>query len=292
MRVIATCTTLPTRYDTLFRTLCCLKNQDYVLDAIYLTLPYKSKRLNKIYPELPNKIKNLCTIIRCDDYGPITKLYGALISETDPETIIISVDDDCIYPPNLVSKLLYHHQTYPNSAICGTGALLGNGILFASIYTNVTNLKKYNSLIGFDVPDIGRNVDLIHGFVGVLYKRSFFPIKSKLYEDLFRYPMTNNAMFHNDDVTISGYLSMNGIKMRIFGDIPSVTSDVKNADALSYNIPLMVYRFDQSIKNAQAYGMFLTYEKTNYYESPVTKLFIMILFVVMGIMIVRYLQKN
>src|SRR5208283_4172050 len=115
MRVVATCTTLPDRYDMLYRTLCCLQNQDYALDAIYLSLPYEAKRLNKSYPELPNKIKDLCKVIRCDDYGPISKLYGALITETDPDTIIISVDDDCIYPLNLVSQLLHHHIAYPNS---------------------------------------------------------------------------------------------------------------------------------------------------------------------------------
>src|SRR5665647_1084483 len=127
-RVVATLTTLPDRYDTTVRTLNNLMNQTHKLDNIYLTLPYKAKRLNKLYPEPTQEMKQLATIIRVpEDYGPLCKLYGALVSENDTNTIIISVDDDCIYPDNLVSSLISHSKNHPNAAICGTGALLGNG---------------------------------------------------------------------------------------------------------------------------------------------------------------------
>src|SRR5438045_920235 len=102
VRVVASCTTLPDRYDNLKIMLKSLKKQTHPLDEIYLTIPKRAHRLNKLYPSLPTEIKQICTPVYIDvDYGPITKIYGALAHETDSDTIIITVDDDNIYPPDL-----------------------------------------------------------------------------------------------------------------------------------------------------------------------------------------------
>src|SRR5258708_7949627 len=110
-RVVATLTTLPDRYDLLRNT---LKSIVFQVDVVYLTLPLRAKRLNQEYPPLPDDITTMCRVIRTEfDYGPIMKLYGALLHERDPTTLIISVDDDIIYPPNLVASFLRRHQEHP-----------------------------------------------------------------------------------------------------------------------------------------------------------------------------------
>jgi len=38
--------------------------------------------------------------------GPATKLIPALRAESDPETILITIDDDVFYPPSLVQELV------------------------------------------------------------------------------------------------------------------------------------------------------------------------------------------
>lgn len=293
MRIVATCTTLPDRYDTLIKTLHCLKNQDIKLDKIYVTIPYKAARLNKVYPPIPQEMKELATIIRIKtDYGPLCKLYGALHHEHHPNTIIISVDDDCFYPTNLVSSLINHHKNHPNVAICGTGALLNNGTLFASFYSNVCTLENYNQLYGFNVPNEGRYIDLIHGFAGVLYKRSFFPKKRELYKDLYVYPTLNNSVFCHDDVIISGYLKKNGIKMIVFKNIPKVIMGEKGEDALSYHFTEMVSKFNISINILKNHGMFLTYEYTSLNESPAYRVMVIILMVIFVLLFIYVLYKQ
>lgn len=285
LRVVATCTTLPDRYISLIRTLHCLKKQDVQLDAIYITIPYVAKRLNKKYPDIPDEINNMATVIRIkEDYGPLCKLYGALINEKNPNTIIISVDDDCIYPPNLVSVLLDYHREYPEVSICGTGALLKNGLLFSSINTNVNHLSR--NISGFNVPNNGRFIDLIHGFVGVLYKRSFFPHKKQLYNELYKYPLLDYSIFCHDDVIISGYLKKNHIKMMTFNNIPSIIADVKNADALSYNFFDMLSKFNQSIILLKEHGMFLTYENTSITESPTYRVILLVILIIFIILFI------
>lgn len=291
IRVVATCTTLPDRYSTLLRTLHCLKNQDIKLDAIYVTIPYIAKRLNKKYPPITTEISELATIIRVDeDYGPLCKLYGALTNEKDPNTIIISVDDDCIYPPNLVSVLLDYHKKEPHVAICGTGALLKNGTWFSSININVDCYNK--NMCGFNVPNKGRYIDLIHGFVGVLYKRSFFPHKKRLYDELYKYPLMDYSIFCHDDVIISGYLKKNKIKMMTFNKIPSIIADVKNEDALSYNFFEMLYKFNKSIMLLKEHGMFLTYENTCISESPTYRVILIITIIFFILLFIYVLYKK
>ena len=55
------------------------------------------------------------------DYGPLSKLMGPLLVERDPSTIIITVDDDKLYAPNLVSKLVWNSFHNPGAAFgpCG-----------------------------------------------------------------------------------------------------------------------------------------------------------------------------
>lgn len=293
MRIVATCTTLPDRYDTLIKTLHCLHKQDIKLDKIYVTIPYKAARLNKVYPPIPQEMKDLATIVRIKtDYGPLCKMYGALHYESHPNTIIISVDDDCNYPENLISTLVNYHKHNPNVAICGTGALLNNGTLFASFYSNVTSLDNKNNLYGFNIPNEGRYIDVIHGFAGVLYKRSFFPQKSNLYKQLFMYPMLNASIFCHDDVIISGYLKKNGIKMIIYKDIPRITLEETNEDALSYHFKDMVIKFNTSIDTLKQHGMFLNYEDTLLSESPAYRVLIIILIAIFILIFIYFLYKN
>lgn len=180
MRVVATCTTLPDRYNKLYRTLQTLHNQTFKLDEIYLTLPYRAKRLNQTYSDLPDKIKKLCQVVRVEeDYGPITKLYGALIKEKD--ALIISVDDDALYDPYLVEALVNKHKERPNVAITGGGWLVDN-FSFYNIHMNSNFVKHLNPLTGFPIPNEGRKIDVVTGSSGVLYQRDFFPSPKKLHQ--------------------------------------------------------------------------------------------------------------
>ncbi len=268
VRIVASYTTLPSRYNVLKESIQSMTNQTHKLDAIYLTLPYKAARLNKEYPPLPDDINQLCTVIRTDiDYGPITKVYGALISETDPNTIIISCDDDVLFAPNYIEIMINHHKSHPNSCICGTGALIGRGLFFLSIVSTVKPFDDWKGFTGFEVPIEGRKVDLIFGVAGVLYTRGMFPSNDELNQTLFQHCLNDDAVFHNDDVLISGYLSKQGIERRIFLDIPSITH-INGEDALSGDIFKMIFRLNTSIEKVKSLGYYTTMEESSLAETP------------------------
>lgn len=292
-RVVASFTTLPTRYSNLINVLKSLKTQTYQLDEIYLTLPYIAKRSNTPYPDPPEELKKLCKIVRCEtDYGPLCKLYGALTHEKNPDTMIITVDDDMIYPPDLVENLINRSKIYSNVAICGSGALLNYGIWCMSYYTNDQEGSRMNKSNGFYIPEDGRYIDLVYGFSGVLYKRSFFPFGRHLNDQLFKYPLIHHSIFCNDDVLISGYLKKNNIKMKIFKNIPLVITNTKNSDALSYDHLKMLIRLNDCINQVKKHGMFLLYEHQRFDESSTGKYIILflgiIIIVILSIIINKY----
>jgi len=290
-RVVATYTTLPSRYDVLLRSILSLKAQSRKLDCIYLTIPLKAARLNKEYPLLPTELANLCTVIRTDiDYGPLTKIYGALLSEKDPTTVIISCDDDVFFSPSHVEILLSHHLLHPTSSICGTGALLSLGLPFISIVSSVNPFKPWNGFTGFTVNNKGRKVDLVFGVAGVLYTRGMFPENSLLHDELLQYSLSDDDIFHNDDVLISGYLSKRSIDRLVFYDIPTIHHDSGN-DALSGDIFKMISRLNRAIYKVKNIGFFPTMETLNIDETPTFRVIVSILFLLVIILLSFFFYK-
>lgn len=275
IRVVASLTTMPDRYDKIIKTLECLNNQTYTFDAIYLSLPERSKRLNILYPPVPDEVSRLCTIVKCQDYGPITKILGALLEEKDPDTVIITFDDDMIYSPDLVSSLMKHHQKYPDSAIGSSGMLLKYRCPMCAITPNENNFIY--RIPKFRVPPTGRKVDSIYGYPGALYVRKFFPSNNlqELQDKFLNYALIDDNMFFNDDIVISGYLSLHNIERRIFPNIPYVSfvlsektgTRIRNDNEISYDLLNFFKRMNSAIVKSKSIGMYSVTEPMDISET-------------------------
>ena len=199
MRIVATLTTIPNRIGSIKPTLQSIVNQSVKFDAIYLNIPYISKRQDANYI-IPSDIGDYAHVIRCEDYGPITKLFGALVSEENPDTIIITFDDDVIYPESLVEKLLTKHKNNPNVAIGSAGIKIGK----FPFYISTTNNEHSKNSHWYDFNTTGEEVDIIIGTPGVLYQRGFFPPIDNI-ADILKYKDT--TLPKEDSIVISGYLA-------------------------------------------------------------------------------------
>lgn len=298
-RVVGTLTTIPGRYNKLLRTLKSLHKQDRKLDAIYLTIPKICKRLNCEYPEFPDDIKQLCTIVNCDDdYGPCTKILGALLKEQDPNTVIISFDDDIVYSPKLVYSMLKYHNKYPNSALGSTGMLVKYGFPFYSWVTNFGNTKwSWNLFTGFHIPNDGRPVDILYGYCSILYVRNFFPSKDQVYDKLLKYTLMDKDVYLNDDVLLSAYLCNNQIERRLVGNIPKPNEtlvkddqiDKLDGNEISYN-PITFYsRYRRSVAKVFEWGLLNNYENVGYDETIAGNIIIITFFVALLILSLIFL---
>lgn len=95
-RVVVSLTTLPSRIGGVVETIDSLLQQTLQPDAIYLNVPSASERFKEESYVIPPHLSKLdkVRVRRTEDYGPVTKLIPTLDEERDPNTLIITVDDD------------------------------------------------------------------------------------------------------------------------------------------------------------------------------------------------------
>tara|TARA_B100000767_G_scaffold134417_1_gene127536 strand:- start:3719 stop:4456 length:738 start_codon:yes stop_codon:yes gene_type:complete len=94
-----TLTTIPTRLNTIHKTINSIQHQTLKPNKIFLNIPYKYYRFPGVTisnEELINLESDLVEINRCDDFGPATKIMGSLNKVKDFDCAII-VDDDHVY---------------------------------------------------------------------------------------------------------------------------------------------------------------------------------------------------
>jgi len=192
-KVIVSTSTIPSRTPNLQRFLTDLESQTQHPDIVYINIPYYSKREKCPYviPTLTSKLNVI--IQRCTDHGPLTKLLPVATSnDLDPNDIIITLDDDQQYDPNLIKNMVDAMQTFPANCITFAG--------WNYLKIPIVNLMVYTYLI--------RNsyVDALEGFSGTGYRRRFFS------EDFGDYKKCKSC-FTVDDVYISMYLTRKKVRI-------------------------------------------------------------------------------
>lgn len=125
--VIVSLTSYPARINSVHTTIKSLLNQTY--DNIYIILWLSAQQLDSI-KSLPKKLldlqeKGLEIRIVSDDLRSHKKYFYAF--QRFPEHRIITVDDDVIYHPHLVSTLVEFNTKFPNCVICNRCAKIIRG---------------------------------------------------------------------------------------------------------------------------------------------------------------------
>lgn len=185
--VIVSLTSIPSRNGTLGPTLESLAKQTRPPDQIRLYLTPDCTPPSELAGlKLESRIEHV------GDRGPLTKLAAALDPSVPDEAIVITCDDDMIYDSKWLERLLEAHSRHPSDAIGFSGWNVG-GFLH----------DRYNGT--YDFPKTPGVVDVLEGFAGVLYQKSFFG------EDLWHAP---ELFYWVDDVWISSYLRAKSITRR------------------------------------------------------------------------------
>ncbi len=196
-RIVVSLTTTPYRIDKIKPTLEAIRQQSIKADKIYLNIPYRLQRTNVEYvvPSWLHEYPDI-TIVRGDDYGPITKLLPTLQQEQDPQTIIITVDDDVWYPRHVVRDLVHFLLQKKHSA--ATPVHISFDLDADYKITALTHKYKHAS-----------QTKLVVGAAGVAYRRSFFA------DDFVTIFMAIPDICRlSDDLIISMYLSSHKIQIQ------------------------------------------------------------------------------
>lgn len=201
-RVVVTLTTIPDRMSNLKYAVRSLMDQTVVADEIALNLPHKT--LKGLEYEIPDWLKEIPESVRIHrfepDMGPASKLLPTLRREWDhPETKIIVADDDYVYAPDHIERLLRESEAYPDCAITA----------FSKNFNGTrTRPPTGGQLWAFSRAQSHRVCDQVLGCFGFLVKPRFFT------EDVFDYTDAPPEAIWVDDIWFSGHLLLNDIEIR------------------------------------------------------------------------------
>jgi hypothetical protein len=199
--IVVSLTTTPDRINKIQPVLKSLYRQSIKPDRIYLNIPRDNNDDEKYIIPAWLKTDPKVIVNRTKDYGPAIKLIGTLEKEHDPDTIIITVDDNHIYPKHSIRDIVkqYLPGTYKtNYKLSSVVTTDGLNILFKPNF----ELEEKPITLG-DRPSLN-----VLGSSVVAYKRKFF--KDDIFSLMDNMP---KSCFLSDDLMISAYLLNKGISI-------------------------------------------------------------------------------
>ena len=202
--IILSLTTIPSRAPHLGQFLNSILAQSLSPVRIELNVPwhYSMRDLGQIDVDM---IPSDFDVHRCDDAGPATKILPTLKRHAATNAMIVYCDDDRIYHPDWLARLVETADRHPNCAIsdeCNSLAAIGHK--FRHPVKDWRYRLKRAASFGFYAPYIANRAtdwDVAEGFGGVLVKPSFFSAS------VFDVPRDVWAV---DDIWLSANLLANG----------------------------------------------------------------------------------
>ena len=163
-----------------------------------------------------------------DDWGPGTKLVGALLLETHPDTVVITLDDDVVYNSDTVQWLATHMQENIALAFgCETWITDGSDTFLSGTGLNFDPLLFMKVMVG---PRVCHG--WLMGWSGIAYHVSSFG------PNIWTFAQSlSPECFNNDDIWLSAYLKLQGITKVL---APIVLHHINHARNLELSLSTMV----------------------------------------------------
>ncbi len=225
-RVIVSLSTVPDRINNLRPTIRSLLNQTRPPDEIVLAIPEFSIREKRPYV-VPKYLLRLprVRILHCvKDWGPATKFIPAVREELAAarySSLIMVVDDDRIYPRDVLETYLHYNKQLPDAALCFRGAAMPRSLDWRDAkMIRASELRQ------------PQPAAVITGCGSYLIQPRFFN------ESLWDYSKTPNGAFYMDDIWISGRLSRGGVKRYVVPASDMMRSVLRQRRTLSlHHVP-------------------------------------------------------
>jgi hypothetical protein len=199
-RMIVSLTTTPVRIGAIRDMLLALARQDGEFSEVLLNIPHRLSRTGELY-EIPDWLGAIpkVRINRCRDYGPATKLLGALECESDPDTLIVTVDDDVLYPPGIIAAYRQYAADDGACAYCAIGFDIPDP--FAAAKALVRGALR---IVDGHLAD----VQVAAAYGSCLYRRAFFD------DGIFDVAQLPGFLFYSDDIYIANHLARKDIAVK------------------------------------------------------------------------------
>ncbi len=197
-KIIITFTTVPSRIAQIKPTIISLLQQTYCPSIIELNLAVNPQKEDKDW-SVPLWLESLTSVSinwLDYDYGPASKLIPTLERHQNEDCLIIVVDDDMIYPKDLIENFFKaDQQSHGKKVFCASG------------HPITKNHHFFESPPGRRITDGSCRVAIIEGCGGYSLRPKHFNIETLKSLD----GAPDNAM-RMDDIWFSGHLSRRNIE--------------------------------------------------------------------------------
>lgn len=210
--IIVSLTTFPDRIRIVWITISTIMNQTYKPKRIILWLDGEQ------FPNgagIPNQLKALqkrgLEIRFCEDLRPHKKYFYTM--KENPEEIVVTVDDDVLYPENHLEQLWEMHLKYQNAVCCQYAHRIGydeNGQFAA--YEKWESSNGEEGIPTFQIMPVGCG--------GVLYPPHL------LDEELFHKEAIQRLCPMMDDLWLKSMAVLRGTKAVMYQDVSLIYFDV------------------------------------------------------------------
>lgn len=206
-KVIVTLTSFAQRLQSVFLVIESIAQQTMKPDEVVLWLSEDDFDDKKLPITLKKLINRGLKVVYCKDVGPHTKLIYA--ARQYPDDILITIDDDIIYPMDLIENLYRMYLENPKSICCNAAKLISfdsnNKILpYLKWETKNTQSKQTRNL-------------LILGVNGVLYFPRCFD------NEVFNVSAFSQLCPKADDIWFRMMALKNNIDISITGSYPDLS---------------------------------------------------------------------
>jgi hypothetical protein len=203
--IIVTLTTSPRRIAHIRPTIDSILRQDIKPDKIMVNLPHVFKRNNTRFSAIPAFLTENPTvqINWCEDLGPATKLLGALPAVSDPDAVLIAVDDDIGFTPDFITKFQRYIRTYPEAAL--TGSPLRTGIPMRTQTFFAPSRDPALPVV---------SAEFVEGYTGIVVRRKFMDDFD--YDAIVEAP---SSCYRGDDFVFSNHLRKKNIPILAVPDV-------------------------------------------------------------------------
>lgn len=125
-RTVVSIATIPTRIGRLYNLIHAIRRQELPPDQILIAIPPFAPRLKQTFDDdvIPSFLKDdpMVKLVHIPvDFGPLSKVAAAIYSEQDPDTCIITVDDDNEPRPHLFRLMSTWASLFPTAVIGESG---------------------------------------------------------------------------------------------------------------------------------------------------------------------------
>ncbi|MBI4402729.1 MAG: hypothetical protein HY537_01130 [Deltaproteobacteria bacterium] len=213
--IIVSLTSVSYRIEGIEPVLSSICNGEMRPDRLFLWVSNEPSLKDEGITTLPAFLQRYPVEVRVTtNIGPSTKLLPAVKEFWEKkDTIIVTADDDIVYPHYWLDRLVRAFSRYPDRCLCYRARLVRHNRYGAPLSYN-----RYPILRGMDNV---REFDLLvpNGTHGVLYKVGFFSEGILDIDNLMRCSITN------DDLWISAHLIKNKVKVHV---LESQSSDFRD----------------------------------------------------------------